>query len=569
MKDKEEFFAILSEIDGQDLEAYQRLDGDFDFSRFVVRSSQFRTPDEGASLFVIRVQQQVAGFPPELYNTPVRRTALEDLLTREVAAQLDDLARFDEDGVARRQIQIARPGQSIVPRTTLTVNEEAVEARLYIQLPALQGRIAGEAAQQIFFQDLPEIVHHALIHCNLDAQGVEHFVGMMEDADQIRRMLATRGWVSFIGENAFPARIPGTDEPDYALDAIELPEALATTVEVSNSESQKGIGVPAGITVILGETAHGRRDLVQALATGVYNHIPGDGREPIVTVPDAVYISAVPDRSVQGLDLRAFLNEAEEDVDPGCYVSSQASLFASQAAATVEALEIGAHVLLYDEDDSAPGFLCHDARLSGLLDGERATVPLAARARQMVEELGVSIVVGGAHRVAEFIPIADTVLRLRGCVLEDITQEAKATAIALAAEPPPPADFSGLVEASRWLVPSSIDPGVGRAEVAIEALDVRVLRFGRSIIDLTDTVQLGDRYQTSTIGLMLAYAKTRYMDEPRPLRELLDLLDRDLSSEGLDVLVRDLSGDLARPRRYEIAATLNRLDTLRVTRGQA
>ena len=55
------------------------------------------------------------------------------------------------------------------------------------------------------------------------------------------------------------------------------------------------------------------------------------------------------------------------------------------------------------------------------------------------------------------------------------------------------------------------------------------------------------------------------MDEGYPLREILDLVDRDLSNEGLNALVRDLRGDLARPRRYEVAATLNRLPAFRVS----
>ncbi|NNJ70859.1 MAG: ATPase, partial [Kiritimatiellales bacterium] len=67
------------------------------------------------------------------------------------------------------------------------------------------------------------------------------------------------------------------------------------------------------------------------------------------------------------------------------------------------------------------------------------------------------------------------------------------------------------------------------------------------------------------IGYVLYYAKLRYMDEGYPLREILDLVDRDLSNEGLNALVRDPRGDLARPRRYEVAATLNRLPAFRVS----
>ena len=57
------------------------------------------------------------------------------------------------------------------------------------------------------------------------------------------------------------------------------------------------------------------------------------------------------------------------------------------------------------------------------------------------------------------------------------------------------------------------------------------------------------------------------MEEAIKRSNLRYLIDRDLSTEGLESLTRDLRGDLARPRRYEIAAALNRLDSLRIKRA--
>ena len=114
-------------------------------------------------------------------------------------------------------------------------------------------------------------------------------------------------------------------------------------------------------------------------------------------------------------------------------------------------------------------------------------------------------------------------------------------------------------------MPSSLDPSAGRHDAEIAAEGIDRLRFGRSTIDLSRLVQLADEHQAGTIGLILHYAKQRYMEEGRPIREILDLVDRDLSTEGLECLTRDLRGDLARPRRYEIAAALNRLRTLRIS----
>ena len=115
------------------------------------------------------------------------------------------------------------------------------------------------------------------------------------------------------------------------------------------------------------------------------------------------------------------------------------------------------------------------------------------------------------------------------------------------------------------MVPTSMDASSGKDDERITACSKHSLCFGNSCIKLEAVSQLADIYQTETIGRILHYAKTRYMDEGRPIREILDLIDRDLSSEGLECLTRELSGKLARPRRYEIAAALNRLKTLRIS----
>ena len=231
----------------------------------------------------------------------------------------------------------------------------------------------------------------------------------------------------------------------------------------------------------------------------------------------------------------------------------------------MEALEVGARVLLYDESDSAAGFLAEDSRLTGVMDHAKGVIPLSARARQIADELGVSIVIAGSAAVAEFIPIADTILRIDNYAVSNVTAEAKKLSLGNSVAADPADSMANLVDKGRWVIPSSIDPSAGLDDAFVVAENMQVLHFGHSVIELDMVDQLADVYQTATIGLILYYAKLRYMDEGRPIREILDLIDRDLSTEGLECLTRDLRGDLARPRRYEIAAALNRLDTLRIS----
>ena len=567
MRDKREFFNIVDDIDGKDVSEYGRLVGDFDFSRFVLKVTQI--PAESAQkpvLFIVRVPQIIAGFPPHLFDIPVRRTALEDLLTRKVSEQIELASQYDQQGISRRHLSIAVPGQKILPRTSLLVTDEYVEARMYIQLPHRDNRIDGQRVKDIFFDQLAQVVTGSLIYCNLSQQEVEEFVNGMEDADQIRQVLPTRGWVGFAAEGSLLARYGNTDYPDYdKLDTLRVADDIAIEVEVPNAGEVKGVGIPAGITLILGDDYSGRVELMRALAAGIYNHVPGDGRERVISVPDIVHVAAETGRSVQKVNVSAFVRKLQNG-EATEYSVDEADPCSAQATATLEAIEIGARALLFDESDSAASFLTRDSRLDALLP-QRSThvVPLAARARQLADELGISIVVAGSAAVAEFISVADTVLRIENHTIYDVTNEAKTLDAGQLTVSDDAADAEVVLEQNRWVVPSSIEPSKGTRDQFIEAESLDLLRFGNSVVGLQDVTQLADRHQTSTIGLILYYAKLRYMDEGRPMREIMDLIDRDLGTEGLECLSRDLRGDLARPRRYEIAAALNRLPSLRIS----
>lgn len=565
MRDKEEFSTILQELDGADFSEYEKLVGDFDFTRFVLRFASVGRDPGQATLFVVRVPQTMAGFPIELFSSPLRRTALEDFMTRRMALCVDALKHFDLNGIARRRIHCAHPGQKILPRSSVIVSEECVEARMYVDLAHVDGRIDAEAAAEVFYEDLPKVVSGSFMYYNQERGVVHHYVDLMEDADEVRQMLPTHGWVGFVGEGSNPARQLAADTPQARPGtSIRVDESTATDVETSNSSMWKGVGIPAGITVILGDDMSGRRELMRALASGVYNHIPGDGREQVVMVPDSVYVAAEPGRSIQGVDLTPFLRQASSGEPVKSFVSSCATAYGAQAASTVEALEVGARVLVFDESDSVPSFLSMDSRLAAKPQVQ-GIKPLCAQARQMVNELGISIVVGGCAAVSEFIPIADTVLGISNYELTDITTDAKQFGIQPLRVDAELRDVHELVEHNRWLVPSSLDSSAGSHDVHIDAPEVDILVFGNDIVDLAGLHQLAEPEQTHTIGRILHFAKERYLIEPRPIREVLDLIDRDLSTEGLDCLSRDADGLLARPRRYELAAALNRMPSLRVS----
>ncbi|MEI6891594.1 MAG: P-loop domain-containing protein [Pontiella sp.] len=573
MKDKKEFYNLLTELNGQPASEYTQLVGDFDFTRYVIKCANIDVESEEAPVFSIRIPQTIAEIPEYLFDTPVRRTAMEDLLLRRMGAHLDRIASYDGKGIARRHVNVSIPNQKILPRNSLQLNKEYIEIRFQIILPVqtiiTEGEsvvsIDGAMAQQLFYEDLPEVVSSSLLYCNIDVVEADEHVNNMEDADRLRQHLSASGEVAFIAEGALISRESGCDTPDYErLAPIEMEESLIEVVEVPHAGAVRGIGISNGLTLILGESDGGRVDLMDAIAQGIYNHVPGDGREHVVTVADAVSICAEVGRSVQKVDISVFANELQDGVNPTSFTTEGAGTFTSQAASTVEALEAGARVLLFDEHSSSSTFLSSDTRVSSLI-GESSRSTLSARARQMVDELGISIVVAGSSLVAEFIPIADRILKVENFCISDITEEAKALDITPATSVNEITNMSSMLSRSRWIMPSSIDPSVGREDLVIDADDSDHLQFGRSLVNLEAVRQIADADQTKAIGFVLYYAKLRYMDEGYPMREILDLVDRDLSNEGLNALVRDVRGDLARPRRYEVAATINRLPAFRVS----
>lgn len=575
MKDKKEFYNLLAELDGQPFSEYEQLVGDFDFSRYVIKCTKINLDASGEenSVFSIRIPQTIAEIPEYLFDSPVRRTAMEDLLLRRLSANIEAIASFDQNGVARRHIHSTSPNQKILPRNALQLTKEYIEVYIQITLPIQQMlvdgepmiSIDGEIAQHIFFDDLPEIVSNSLLYCNIDVADADLFVNNMEDADRLRQHLGASGQVSFIAEGSLITRISAEDLPDYErLVPIEIDDSLIEEVEVPHGGTVRGLGIPNGLTLILGESNSGRVDLTDAITQGIYNHIPGDGREHVVTVADAVSIGSEVGRSIQQVDISAFARELPDGGNPTSYSTPSAGSFTSQAASTVEFLEAGARVLIFDEHTSSSTFLSADTRVSPLL-GDSTRNTLAARARRMVDELGISMIVAGSSLVAEFIPIADKILKVDDFRVTDITEEAKALEIVPSSVVNDNVNLGSMLSRSRWIMPSSIDPSIGREDLVIHAEDADFLQFGRSIVELDGIKQIADADQARAIGFVLYYAKLRYMDEGYPIREILDLVDRDLSNEGLNSLARDLRGDLARPRRYEVAAALNRFPGFRVS----
>jgi len=346
---------------------------------------------------------------------------------------------------------------------------------------------------------------------------------------------------------------------------LQTPDSLRCVLHAPHAGQIAGLGMRRGVTLIVGGGYHGKSTLLEALARGVYDHLPGDGRELCVTESRAVTIRAEDGRSVRGVDLRAFISTLPLGRKTDCFDTDDASGSTSQAAAIIECLEAGATALLIDEDTAATNFMIRDARMRQLIPADKEPItPFLDRVRQLYESRGVSsvLVVGGA---GDYLDVADTVIQLDEYRPYDAGRRATDVARALPlGDSAPRAAGDWATERPRVPDPASFDPRRGRRAERVRSLRTRTIEFGEEEIDVSLIAQLVDPAQLRMVGDVLLVLSRGLCDGRRTVAELLDLVEAQIDERGLSTIAAPDFGDRARVRRFEVAAALNRLRSLRI-----
>ena len=83
---------------------------------------------------------------------------------------------------------------------------------------------------------------------------------------------------------------------------------------------------------LVGRNGSGKSTLLNAVERSIYNHIPGDGREGIVTAIDTMKIRAEDGRCVHSLNLSNYINHLPMQKDTSNFRTQDASGSTSQAA---------------------------------------------------------------------------------------------------------------------------------------------------------------------------------------------------------------------------------------------
>ena len=572
MRSEEELEGLLRRIDGRGYRAYKELQhGSYQLhgcQLFIdhVQGDPFAAP----SRMRLRVPMETANVQEDLFRGRVRRVAFEDFVARAVARAIRHETRGQRGSGKSGRVQIDAGGQEILERTAACVCDEFLEARLEVGLPAAGRRVLGHEAEALLQGELPAIARASLRMSALSGEDARRHVECAEDHAALQAGLEERGLVAFVADASILPRESGASDrpPREGAVPFTAPDALRVTLDLPHAGRVSGMGVPTGVTLIVGGGYHGKSTLLRALERAVHPHIPGDGRERVATRACAVKIRAEDGRRVVGCDIHAFIDDLPEGLGPTrsthCFESDDASGSTSQAANIVEAIEAGSDLLLLDEDTSATNFMVRDARMQALVHPDHEPItPFVDRVRELHDVLGVSsVLVMGSS--GDYFDVADTVIEMHAYQPRDATEEAKRIA-AEHREGRRQREAKQPLEVPRWRIPDrrSLDPSRGRRDVKVDARGKDMLVFGTSEIDLRAVEQLLDPSQTRAIAQLLVRAQQSCMGADVALPELLDRIEEALDEEGLD-RIADRPMNLARPRRFELAAALNRLRTLRV-----
>lgn len=576
---------LLASIADQPFQNIQKLHGSYNFPLFELSFIKMQgSPGANpASIATVKIALSDSKIPENFLQTTECQLAVADFLIRRFRHGIDRFALQNRGKDGSGSFNTIVLSQKMLHRDSVLFGDDAVYLRFIISLPAKGpggGVFDAEQAQIMLSQELTAIVDATFFYHHYDEQTrtlFEQFVDVQKTRAEIIQFMRQHDLIAFIANDAKLPRHSGVDDRPSLSESVKTfqsPASLQIKIPLSDGRSITGMGIKEGITCITGGGYHGKSTLIQAILAGVYAHVPGDGREYVVTREDAFFIRAEEGRSIRDVDISPFISDLPNGLKTDCFSSDNASGSTSQAANIVEAIESGSRLLLFDEDTCATNFLVRDELIKKILDAAQEPIkPLYSTVRSLWKKHHVSMifVVGG---LGYFLQKADTCLLMDNYRCDDITGKVRDRLGAIAEEDAPIADFA----ASRRLAVDNFDPVYTNPRLD-KTLPKRIkdlrnaprqLEYGMDLINLDAVLQIAEAPQILTIGYCLLALRTKLKqshDKPETIRFWIDWLESEISQHGLAVLAPDYPGMLSMPRKYELAAAINRIRSLKIFQG--
>lgn len=555
----------LESIHRKSYPAYKSLRGSYTFGDFVLSIDHVQgDPFAAPSSLHVELPLKKAGFPEKYLEKRHTKTALEDLILRSFSKALDQYSFKAKGSGKSGLIFTSRPGPEIMRRTAVEFNNIALLVRFEVGFPANGRTINAQELEKILLEFLPQIVKTCLFYQSWEKAKIQACYELAENQQRIREVLEERKLVAFCANGSILPRKSGVSSQPLK-DAIEFqsPESMEISIDLPFGNSIRGMGIPEGVTLIIGGGYHGKSTLLQALEQGVYNHVKGDGREYVITRADALKLRAEDGRAVSHLDLSLFIHDLPNGKDTHCFSTEDASGSTSQAAGVLEGMEAETSCFLIDEDTSATNFLVRDAFMQRVVSGDQEPItPFIARVRDLYEKVGIStILVAGSS--GAFFHVADTIIQMDAYRPKDV----KMSVEALLPEYPP-ADLCSNAEPftlpteKRMFVMERKIKRHGRGEreerIKTKVMGTDGFSIEHNIVDLRCVEQLIDTEQTAALAAILKHI-VKKGSICMEMQELVAEINTLLKKKGMAAFVEGaLSCGYAYPRKEEIYLMLNR-----------
>lgn len=559
MKKAADLKRSIQSIDHRGYPAYKDLRGSYDFGDYILSIDHVQgDPFASPSHLSVTVDGQKAAFPKEYYEQTIQRITLQDHLTRLFGKALAPVSFKAKGSGKSGLLSVSHCGQQVFERTACEVQRNGtVILRFEAGFPANGRSVNGGELIKMLFTFVPEAVSSSLFYGKIPHQPLEKAIKLCEDQQFIRQQLEQSGLIAFIANGSILPRESGiSDRPMRGAVAFQSPKSMEVTMSLPHRGDITGMGIRKGITLFVGGGYHGKSTLLQALEMGVYNHIPGDGRELVITDSSAWKLRAEDGRSISQTDISPFINHLPNKKDTVRFSTEDASGSTSQAANLMEAIECGSRLFLIDEDTSATNFMIRDELMQKVICREEEPItPFIEQVTGMYRDLDISsVIVAGSS--GSFFQIADTVIQMREYIPYDITQKAKDAA----------KDYPALAIQEHF--PSSSQTRAPKANQALKkdqrlkmkTMGTHEMLIAKDSIELRYLEQLADSEQTNALSYAMKYLELHCMDGKKSIPELLDTIEQMIKKDGLASLFdrEYVRSGLAMPRRQEIAACINR-----------
>lgn len=559
---------MLHSIHRKSYPAYKSLKGAYQFGHYILSVDHVQgDPFASPSHISIRVSHKTAGFPEEYLQNPVTKITLCDYLTRQFEQQINRFSFRAKGSGKSGLISVSHCGQEVLERSACEITDKDIIARFFIGFPANGRTINAPELEKILFDFLPICVQKAFLYKNLNAKKLEEAIFLAEDQAYIRKQLKKEGLAAFVADGSVLPRESGiSSRPMKDSIPFQSPDTLRVTMTLPHKGKITGMGIPEGITLIVGGGYHGKSTLLNALELGVYNHVPGDGREYVVTNDTALKLRSEDGRFIKDVDISLFINDLPNKKDTSCFSTEDASGSTSQAAGIIEGIEAGSKVFLLDEDTSATNFMVRDSFMQKVIAREKEPItPFLERAGDLYQKAEIStILVAGSS--GAFFHIADTVIQMDSYYPLDITHMVKTLC---SQYPLPETSVPGFhfPKSCRIMTKaaSAAPRSPRRDSDRPDRLKTKVhgkdgFSIGRQEVDLRYIEQIVDTEQTASLSMLLKYAVEHLIDGKRTLPEIAEYLIRELDQKGLVFFSGGsyIPCGYAMPRAQEIYSCLNR-----------